>query len=88
MVSSRHDSVTDDENRANRRIRARLAERLPCLVKRGTHELFVWFSIHRFETSLVVLERLRQRGPREYLHLPRYQNIDPTSNARRGFRDC
>jgi hypothetical protein len=57
MMSSRHDPVTDDENRANRGVRASLTERLLCLVERGTHELFVSFSIHRFETSIVVLTR-------------------------------
>jgi hypothetical protein len=49
MVSSRHDPVADDENRANRRIRASLAKRLLCLLECSAHELFVSFSIHRFD---------------------------------------
>jgi hypothetical protein len=57
MMSSRHDPVTDDKNRANRRIRASLTKRLLCLLDGRAHELFVSFSIHRFETSIVVLTR-------------------------------
>ena len=81
MVSSRHDSIADDENRSNRRIRASLAERFLCLVERGAHELFVSFSIHRFETSIVVLARRGNAAPRASLHLPRYQDINAACNA-------
>src|SRR5262249_15917425 len=55
MMSSGHDSIADDQDRSNRRIRAGLTERLLCLVERGAHKLFVSFSIHCFETSIVVL---------------------------------
>ena len=49
MVSSRHDSVADDQNRSNGGIRASLPERFLCLAERGAHELFVSCSIHCFE---------------------------------------
>jgi hypothetical protein len=55
MVPLCHDSVADDEDCAHRGIWARLTERLPRLIERRAHELFVSFSIHRFETSIVVL---------------------------------
>jgi hypothetical protein len=72
MVSSRHDSVADNENRANRGVRASLTKRLLCLFERSAHELFVSFSIHRFETSIVVLTRRGNAGsPGASLHSPR-----------------
>jgi len=57
MVSSRHNPVVDDENRANRGIRASLTKRLLCLLERSAHELFVSSSIHCFETFIIVLAR-------------------------------
>jgi hypothetical protein len=68
MMSSRHDPVTDDKNRANRGIRASLTERLLCLVERHPHELFVSCSIHRFETSIVVLTRRGNAGGQPSTH--------------------
>jgi hypothetical protein len=55
MMSSCHDLVVDNEDRAHGWIRAGLTKRLLCLVERRTHELFVSSSIHRFETSIVAL---------------------------------
>jgi hypothetical protein len=48
MMSPRHNSIADDENRSNCGIRASLTERFLCLVKCRAHELFVSCSIHRF----------------------------------------
>jgi hypothetical protein len=55
MMSLCHDSVADDENCSNGGIRAGLTKRLLCLVECRAHELFVPFSIHRFEKSIVAL---------------------------------
>jgi hypothetical protein len=55
MMSSRHHPVTDDENRANRGIRAGLTKPLLCLAECRAHELFVSFSIHRFDRCIVAL---------------------------------
>jgi len=49
MMSSRHNSIADDENRSNRGIRASLTERFLCLIKRRAHELLVSCSIHRLK---------------------------------------
>jgi hypothetical protein len=46
MMSFRHNSISDDENRPNRWIGTSLTERLLCLVERGAHELFVSFFVH------------------------------------------
>ena len=57
MMSSLDDSIADNENRANRGIRASLTKRLVCLFQCSAHELFVSSPIHCFETSIVVLGR-------------------------------
>jgi hypothetical protein len=54
MVSFCHNSVANDEDRSHRGIRAGLTKRFHCLVQRGAHEPFVSFSIHIFETSIIV----------------------------------
>src|SRR5215510_14877623 len=57
MMSSRHDSIVDNENRSNRWIRASLTERFFCLVECRAHELLVSCSIHSLGKSIVVLAR-------------------------------
>jgi hypothetical protein len=56
-MPSCHDSVADDEDRANRGIGAGLPERLLCFGERGAHELFVSLAVHLFETSIGALDR-------------------------------
>src|ERR1700756_2789158 len=55
MMSSRDDSIANDENRSDSGIRARLTERFLCLVECRAHELFISCSIHRFDRRIVVL---------------------------------
>jgi hypothetical protein len=57
MMALRHDSIVDDEDRANRGIRAGLTKRFLCFVECRAHELFVSFSIHRFDRCIVVLAK-------------------------------
>jgi hypothetical protein len=54
MMSSRDDPIADNENGANRGIRASLTERFLCLVECRAHELFVSCSIHSFKKSIDV----------------------------------
>src|SRR6267143_1036057 len=79
MVSSCHDSVTDDENSANRGVRASLTKRLLCLVECRAHELFVSFSIHRFDRCIVVLARRGNAGSPARSCSRRVKNINATS---------
>jgi hypothetical protein len=51
MMSFCDDSIVNDKNCADRGIGARLTERLPRLIERRAHELFVSCSIHRFENQ-------------------------------------
>jgi hypothetical protein len=53
-MSSRDDPIADNENGANRGIRASLTERFLCLVECRAHELFVSCSIHSFKKSIDV----------------------------------
>jgi hypothetical protein len=61
MVPFRYYSIVYDQNRSNSRIRARLAERLLCLVQRSAHELLVAFGRHCFEINNC-FSPLRQRA--------------------------
>jgi hypothetical protein len=77
MMSLCDDSIVNDQNCANRGIRAGLTERLPRLAERRAHKLFVSSSIHRFETSIVVLARRGNAGFSAHpWHSARYQNIN------------
>jgi hypothetical protein len=76
MMSSRHDSIADDQNRANGGIRAGLTERFLCLAKRCAHEPFVSCSIHCFRKSIVVAVGRSNAAPLASLHLQRYQDIN------------
>jgi hypothetical protein len=56
MMTFSDDSITDDQNRSDGGIGAGVTERLPRLVERSAHELFVSFALHWFEKSIVVLD--------------------------------
>jgi hypothetical protein len=55
MMSLGYDSIVDNEESSDSGVGTSLTERLLCLVERRAHELFVSFSIHLFETSIVVV---------------------------------
>jgi hypothetical protein len=63
MMSSRHDSIAYDQNRAYDGIRASLTERFLCLAKGRAHELFISCFIHRFTKSIVAAAG-RSNAPR------------------------
>jgi hypothetical protein len=69
MMPFRHNSIADNENRSNGGIRTGLAERLFCLLERCPHELFVSSSVHRFDSSIVVLFGQGNAVPRAMLTL-------------------
>jgi hypothetical protein len=81
MMSSRDDSIADYENRANRGIRASLAERFLCLVECRVHELFVSCSTHRLGKSIVGLARRGNAASLGPWHSPPYQNINSAWNT-------
>jgi hypothetical protein len=56
MMSFCDNSIVNDKHCSDRGIGARLTECLPGLVERRAHKLYVSFSIHRVETSIVVLD--------------------------------
>jgi hypothetical protein len=76
MMSSRHDSIVDDQNRTNGGIRASLPERFLCLAKRRAHELLISCSIHSFRKSIVVPAGRSNAAPLASLALPRCQDIN------------
>src|SRR4029077_6993266 len=81
MTSSRDDSIANNENRANRGIRASQTERFLCLVECRAHELFVSCSIHRLGKSIVVLARRGNAASLGPWHSPPYQNINSACNT-------
>jgi hypothetical protein len=81
VMSSRHDSIADDENRSNRGIRASVTERFLCFGKRRAHELFISCSIHRFGKSIVVLARRGNAASLGTLLSQRYENVNAACNV-------